>query len=133
MALYLVVAHQTAANPQLQTKLRSMASTDPDARFVLLVPATPVKHLLYRADGDPNEMARNLAAEAALSMRRAGLHLEETIVGAADPLIAIEQEFNRRRGGYAGIILSTLSAGVSRWLRRDLPTQVRSSLPGVPV
>ena len=45
MARYLVVAHQTSESPEFIEALEELATTDPDAEFVLVIPATPVKHL----------------------------------------------------------------------------------------
>ncbi len=42
MARYLVVAHRTAKSPELAAKLREIQAQDPEARFVLLVPAVPL-------------------------------------------------------------------------------------------
>ena len=46
MGLYLVVAHQTAASPELLEAVRKVMARELEAEFVLLVPATPVTHLL---------------------------------------------------------------------------------------
>jgi hypothetical protein len=50
MAKYLVVAHETVTNPELLDQLRALQKDDEQAEFVLLVPATPVRHLLRRGD-----------------------------------------------------------------------------------
>lgn len=42
MARYLVVAHRTAKSPELAAKLKELLAQDPEARFVLLVPAVPL-------------------------------------------------------------------------------------------
>jgi predicted ATPase len=46
MARYLVVAHETVGNPKLVEKLKEIAKEDESAEFVLLVHASPVRHLL---------------------------------------------------------------------------------------
>src|SRR3954452_17635046 len=46
MARYLVVAHESVSNPKLVEKLKKIAKQDDTAVFVLLVPASPVRHLL---------------------------------------------------------------------------------------
>ena len=58
----------------------------------------------------------------------AGGHVEGTI-GDTDPFIAVEHEV--QRGGFDEIIVSTLPARVSHWLRRDLPHRVEAL--GLPV
>src|ERR671910_642242 len=54
MARYLVVAHQTVTSPELVKQVRVLREQDKDAEFVLLVPATPVRHLLLRR-GDEHD------------------------------------------------------------------------------
>jgi len=126
MALYLVVAHQTAASPELVAMLQEVAAREPDAEFVLLVPATPITHLLTWTEGESLEVARATATEGGRVLRSAGLNLIDTVVGVPDPLDAIEAEYGFRP--YAATIISTLPLGVSRWLRRDLPSRVRTKL-----
>ena len=126
MALYLVVAHQTAASPELLETLQTIALREHDAGFVLLVPATPVTHLLTWTEGESLDVARATAADAGRSLRAGGINLIDTVIGVPDPLHAIEAELHFRT--YAATIISTLPLGVSRWLKRDLPTRVRSKL-----
>ena len=54
MARYLVIAHQTVTSPELLKVVRGVRDQDADAEFVLLVPATPVRHLLFRK-GDEHD------------------------------------------------------------------------------
>jgi hypothetical protein len=127
MVSYLVVAHQTAASPELIAALREVAAEDREAAFVLLVPATPVRHLLTWVGGDEQEVARRRAEEATTTLQAADLNIVQSLVGDADPLRAIEQE-HQRGGPYALTIISTLPEGMSRWLHRGLPDQVRTKL-----
>jgi hypothetical protein len=128
MALYLVVAHQTAASPELIAHLQWIGGREPDAEFVLLVPATPVTHLLTWTEGESLEVARTTATEAGRVLRAAGVNLIDTVIGTPDPLEAIEAEHQMRT--YDATIVSTLPLGVSRWLKRDLPSRVRSKVEG---
>lgn len=128
MAMYLVVAHQTAASAELIETLNDLVKKEPDAEFVLLVPATPVSHLLTWTEGESEEVARNTAWEASRKLRDAGLNLRDVVIGVSDPLRAIEQEHRSRGRRYAATIVSTLPLGVSRWLKRDLPNRLRSKL-----
>jgi hypothetical protein len=132
MARYLVVAHQTAASPELMEKLRELSDADDQAAFVLLVPATPIRHLLTWEEGDAAAVARSRATAATYSLREAGFHIVDTVVGPADPLVAIAAEHGRRQPPYALTVISTLPPGISRWLRLDLPSKVAARL-GVPV
>jgi hypothetical protein len=54
MARYLVVAHETVTNPLLLNAVRGVREQDAGAEFVLLVPATPVRNLLFRK-GDEHD------------------------------------------------------------------------------
>ncbi|MDT0353156.1 hypothetical protein [Pseudonocardia charpentierae] len=54
MARYLVVAHETVTSPELLKAVRGVRDQDAEAEFVLLVPATPVRHLLFRK-GDEHD------------------------------------------------------------------------------
>jgi hypothetical protein len=125
MALYLVVAHQTAASPELLAKLKEFDAEDDAAEFVLLVPATPVGHLLTWTEGESIEVARTTAWEAARTLRDNGLQLRDIVIGAGDPLLAIEDEHRSRGQAFEATIISTLPLGVSRWLKRDLPNRAR--------
>jgi hypothetical protein len=126
MPRYLVVAHETVTNPELLDQLRAIQEVDQQAEFVLLVPATPVRHLLRRGDEHDAEVVAGKAADRARSMfARKGVHLAGTRVGAASPVDAVDNEL-RENPGYAGVVISTLPNEKSRWLRMDLPRTVAS-------
>jgi cell pole-organizing protein PopZ len=116
----LVVAHRTAATPRLLAEVRARARRSP-CSFTLLVP---------RPYWDPQteEAATTLELALPLLDEAAGGHVEGTI-GDTDPFIAVEHEVQRR--GFDEIIISTLPARVSHWLRRDLPHRVEAL--GLPV
>jgi hypothetical protein len=127
MARYLVVAHETVTNPELLKQVRAVREQDEEAEFVLLVPATPVRHLLFRRgdEHDAEVTARKLADRARTLFAKRGLQLRDTRVGASDPVEAIDAEV-QANPGYAGFVISTLPKEKSRWLRMDLPRTVRS-------
>jgi hypothetical protein len=116
----LVVAHQTAATPRLLDEVRARARRSP-CTFTLVVP---------RPYWDPETDAAAATLELAIPLLReaAGGHVEG-IVGDSDPFVAVQQAVER--GGFDEIIISTLPARVSRWLRRDLPHRVEAL--GLPV
>ena len=58
MGSYLLVAHQTAESEELLSAARELHREDPTARFVILVPATPVAHMLAWEEGETREVAR---------------------------------------------------------------------------
>ena len=72
MARYLVVAHQTVTSPELLKVVRGVRNQDAEAEFVLLVPATPVRHLLFRKgdEHDAEATARKRASEPVRCSRR---------------------------------------------------------------
>jgi hypothetical protein len=131
MSRYLVVAHQTAASPELIQRAQAMVARDPEAQFVLLVPATPVVHLLHWEEGEGREIARRRAREATDKLLSAGVEVVAFRIGDASPLQAVDDEL-RERPGYDAILLSTFPPGRSRWLRGDLPAKLRR-LHGLPV
>ena len=119
MTHYLVLAHQTATSRELLHRASELAADDPRATFTLLVPATPVNHLLYWDDRETNQVARERAEEARTLFESRGLNVARAAVGDGWPLLAIEDELRARPGTYDAIILSTLPPGISRWLRLD--------------
>ena len=123
MSNYLVVAHQTATSPELLDQLCQLAADDPLAEFTILVPATPVTHLLVWEEGETYQVARGRAEDAKALLEGRGLNVEGTAVGDASPLLAIGDELRRRPYGYDGIVLSTLPPRLSRWLRLDAHNQ----------
>lgn len=127
MTRYLVVAHETVTNPELLKQVRAVREQEGEAEFVLLVPATPVRHLLFRRgnERDADVAARKLADRARTLFAKRGVPLSDVRVGAPDPIEAIDGEVERNPG-YAGFIISTLPEEKSRWLRMDLPRAVGS-------
>jgi hypothetical protein len=125
----LVVAHRTAATPALLQAVRERAGRGP-VTFTLLVPNTA--HGLHRI-ADPEDQADDEAQavlELALPlMEEAAGAPVEGIVGDPEPLNAIQDAVNLR--GFDEIIISTLPARVSRWLKLDLPHKVEGL--GLPV
>jgi hypothetical protein len=133
MNRYLIVAHQTVTNPQLLKKVLTVREQEGEAEFVLLVPATPVRHLLFRRGDkhDAETTARKLAERAQTYFRKKGVPLVDARVGAADPADAIDEEL-RANPDYSGFIISTLPEEKSRWLRMGLPRKVGAAY-GLPV
>ena len=132
MARYLVVAHQTVTSPELVKQVRVLREQDKDAEFVLLVPATPVRHLLRPGnEHDAEATARKRAERGRALFAKKGLPLRDAKVGAPDPAVAIEREVEADPA-YTGFVISTLPAEKSRWLRLDLPRTVRAKY-GLPV
>jgi len=126
MSRYLVVAHQTATSPELLQRLTELAADDPQVAFAVLVPATPVTHLLVWEEGETRAIAQNRATEAKALFESSGLNVVRTVVGDSSPLLAIGDELRRHPYEYEAIVLSTLPPGISRWLRLDVYNQAES-------
>ncbi len=140
MSTYLVVANQTLGGEQLRKELGTRLNAEDDVEFYVVVPQTQPKDYArnWSLQADPafgmpdaasDEEARDKArrnAETRLrrlveDIRSEGGQADGTL-GAEDPLTAIEQVIEVR--DFDEIILSTLPAGVSRWLGMDLPSRV---------
>jgi hypothetical protein len=128
-ARVLIVAHRTAATPALLDAVAERAATGP-AVFTLLVPIAP--HGLHRLvdpeDTDDREAQMVLELALPLLEEAAGSRVEGKI-GDHNPYDAIHDAMNI--DGYDEIIVSTLPAPVSRWLRNDLPSKLKPL--GVPI
>ena len=128
-ARVLVVAHRTAATPQLLGAVAERAGAGP-ARFTLLVPR--VAHGLHRVvdPEDTTDVEAQMVLELALPLlEEAAGGLVEGKIGDPNPADAVHDAMNI--DGYDEIIISTLPARVSRWLRADLPSKLKPL--GVPI
>jgi hypothetical protein len=128
MARYLLVAHQTAQSDELIAAAVGLAREDPLAEFSLIVPATPVTSLLVWEEGETTELARRHAAAARARLEQRGLRIVDARPADPDPMAAIEDELHDGHV-FAGIVVSTLPAGMSRWLRMDVISRVRRNFP----
>ena len=128
-ARVLVVAHKTAATQPLLDAVRQRAQRSP-SRFTLLVPNTT--HGLHKVV-DPEDQAASEAQtvieSAVPALSQAAGSPVEGIVGDPDPVAAVQDAINLN--DFDEVIISTLSARLSRWLRLDLPSKVSGM--GLPV
>jgi hypothetical protein len=123
----LIVANRTAGGEHLRRLVRARMSVEP-AEFVLLVPATPPEYGLTWTESEANALAEWRMNEAIDRLRAAGAEVRG-VVGDARPLDAISDVL--RDEPFDEIVISTLPAGMSRWVRRDLPrrAQRRFAIP----
>jgi hypothetical protein len=128
-ARVLVVAHKTAATPALLEAVRERAARGP-AAFTLLVPNSA--HGLHRVmdpeDQESGEAEQVLELALPLLEEAVGRPVEG-MVGDPTPMNAIQDAINLH--GFDEVIISTLPARVSKWLRLDLPSKVAGL--GLPV
>jgi hypothetical protein len=115
MRHYLVVANQTLGGEHLAGEIRTRMADGP-ARFHLLVPASPPTHATW-TEGEANANAEERLQAALERFRDVGADVIGG-VGDPDPMQAITDVLRERT--FDEIILSTLPAGASRWLRADL-------------
>jgi hypothetical protein len=118
MSRYLVVTHQTALSPDLQSRVRALIALDPAAEFTVLVPEVPGAPVTWEGETVDAAGQRAEAAKALLE-ETAGARVVRTAVGAPDPLQAITDELVAQPG-YDTLVICTLPPGISRWLKLDL-------------
>jgi hypothetical protein len=125
----LVVAHKTAATQPLLDAVRERAGRG-RCTFTLLVPNTT--HGLHKVV-DPEDQAageaKSVIDRALPLMSQAAGAPVEGIVGDPDPVAAVQDAINLHT--FDEVIISTLSARLSRWLKLDLPSKVSGM--GLPV
>ena len=128
-ARVLVVANKTAATPALIEAVRERAGQGA-ATFTLLVPAAAhgLHQLVDPEDQSASEAESVIALAVPLLEEAAGASVE-SLVGAPEPLAAVEDAVNVH--GFDEIIISTLPTRVSRWMHLDLPRKVAGL--GLPV
>jgi hypothetical protein len=118
----LVVAHKTAATPALLQAVRERAAAGP-AAFTLLVPgAAHGLHRLVDPEDQEDDEAQQMVELAVPLLQEAAGAPVEAIIGVPSPLEAIHDAVNVH--GADEIIISTLPARVSKWLKLDLPSKV---------
>jgi hypothetical protein len=129
-ARVLVVAHKTAATPALIEAVRDRAARGP-ATFTLLVPnpAHGLEAMLDSGNHDETTEAQQVLELAIPLLEEAAGASVEGMVGDPSPMNAIQDAINIH--GFDEVIISTLPARVSKWLKLDLPSKVTGL--GLPV
>ena len=110
----LVVANRTAASDDLLAALKARTERAP-ARFELVVP--PVRPGTAGRDG-----ARRRLDSALARMEEFGLEATGRVGTDDDPVVATIEAFDPAR--HDEVIVSTLPATLSHWLRCDAPARI---------
>jgi hypothetical protein len=121
----LFVANRTASGPHVRDAIRARWPS----RVTLLVPATPPVRSWTWDEGDVRCEARKRMTEAVTELRRSGIDVRG-VLGDFSPLQAIRDAMEADR--YDEIVISTLPARTSRWLKQDLPARAARAF-GIPV
>ncbi len=128
MRSYLIVANQTLASPTLAAAVAERVARGP-ARFHVVVPATPIPHGVTWDELEAREAAQTRLNAVLGRLRDLGAEASGE-VGSQDPVAAVHDAI--RDHPVEEIILSTLPAGISRWLGMDVPSRLKGSVT-VPV
>lgn len=131
MGSYLVVANETLGGEALAAHLRQVIDADPSARFVVLAPVSTAAPVdlggsmgvmsgIAMVDPALQDQLKDVARERLRLLlawfRDAGVEAEGAVVG--DPMAAMEAAV--AANNFDEIIVSTLPARLSRWLRLGL-------------
>jgi hypothetical protein len=125
MRSYLVVGNQTLAGPALATVIAERMAQAGPTRFHVVVPATPAQRGFTWDEADARAAAQERLDAFVTHLRTLGAEISGE-VGARDPIEAVEDAL--RSEAFDEIILSTLPAGISRWLGQDVPTRLKQSV-----
>jgi hypothetical protein len=124
---YLIVGNQTLAGDALRAAVMERDRASP-ASFHVVVPATPTRDHLMWSEGEASVVALRRLDDA-LGWMRAVDATATGEVGDASPALAVADAL--LHGEFDEILVSTLPAGPSRWIRQDLPRRLarRTGLP----
>ena len=125
----LIVANQTVGSAQLIEEVRRRIAAGA-CEFAMLAPAVDAR-LSRRTEGEAREDQRRRVEEACARLRELGAPVRATI-GDIDPLRAIQDLLLVESEGFDEIILSTLPAPISAWLKLDLAARITRRF-GIPV
>jgi Ala-tRNA(Pro) deacylase len=125
----LIIANRTAGSATLLAELRARIAAGP-CELVLLAPAFDASASWTRTEGQARAELRQRIEAACAGMLEVGVPVRSTI-GDLDPLRAI-QDLLVVEDDFDEIIVSTLPAPLSGWLKMDLATRIGRRF-GIPV
>jgi hypothetical protein len=132
MRRYLVVAHRTLGGAHLLDELHRLREEDPYCTFHLIVPEY---HPATRTWDEHSVMRAARATLDEMLERLAEMRIGATgEIGDSNPVYAVGSTLRREsRHSFAGIILSTLPKGISRWWLLDVPRRMAAAYPELPL
>src|SRR3954447_18762099 len=128
---YLIVGNQTLAGDAWRAAVLERARAGP-ASFHVIVPATPTRDHLMWSEGEASTVAQQRLADALGWMHDADVTATGD-VGDPSPALAVADALLHEE--FDEILVSTLPAGPSKWIRQDLPRRIarRPATPGTHV
>ena len=126
----LIIANRTAGSATLLAELRARIAAGP-CELVLLAPAFDASASWTRTEGQARAELRQRIEAACAGMLELGAPVRSTI-GDLDPLRAIQDLLVVEGEDFDEIIVSTLPAPLSGWLKMDLATRIGRRF-GIPV
>lgn len=128
MGTYLIVANQTVGGRELLEHVQRLVAADEPCRFHFVVPATPPHEHLVWTEGEAHAIAEQRLQLGVDRLRAIGVEATGE-VGDKSPVLAVGDAL--RSVDADGVILTTLPAGLSRWLKMSLPERLerRFDLP----
>jgi hypothetical protein len=122
MRTYLVVAHRTLVGRSLVDHVTTLGPPG-EVRLHLVVPVRhPTDHVW--SDGEVEAVARARLDEGLAAFRALGFEVTGE-VGDANPVYAVTTALRSAPSQPDGVIVSTLPAGVSKWLHLDAVSRIR--------
>lgn len=123
MRTYLVVAHRTLVEDHLLDHVRSLCAAG-DSAFHVVVPVTHPRDHAW-SDGEVRGVALERLTDGLAAFSAVGATATGE-VGDANPVYAVATALRRSDiDDWAGIIVSTLPAGISRWLGLDVVSRLK--------
>jgi nucleotide-binding universal stress UspA family protein len=121
----LLVADRTATGRHIRDVISRRQRRGP-CEVTLLVPCAPCASAWTWDETDTRQEAQRRMGAAVAELRRSGIHVRG-VLGDFSPMQAIRDAIEQDQ--YDEIIISTLPAKVSRWLKHDLPARAARAFP----
>lgn len=122
---YLVIAHRTAASPELAACLTRLVAADPRVAITLLVTASHGPLEEHSDEVRARTVAVAAGARAALAAEE--VHLVRVLVGVGSPLVAAQDELIERPDVYDAVILLTRPPGLLGRLTGNLRARIEEA------